>query len=301
MGGRRPGGLGPGRGADGGPGAAAGADICTYMCVCVCTYIYIYIHIFLLLIIVIKLTIILIFIIILIRWLQQARRRHIQHRARPTLTTYNLGMTFFLPAVGQGQHWLLTTTTCKYDLRMPNTDDDAIQLILMLVTSTHHYRRLWQKHSFHASSCPAIQRQKPPSPPDLVRWQLASPSERFSGGVLFKGHWYWSMVREEQWETCRGGQTTQKAKMYLGDFWTPQPEQVLTFSLVKYHSEVGSQAQMSLRSSGYSSPHLAPCSASRQHWPPEDEFTYSVVIKACEQTANLQEAATPDARRSKCV
>ena len=38
--------------------------------------------------------------------------------------------------------------------------------------------------------------------------------------------------REEQWETCRGGQTTQKAKLYLGDLWTSQPEQVLPFSLM---------------------------------------------------------------------
>ena len=40
-------------------------------------------------------------------------------------------------------------------------------------------------------------------------------------------------LREEQWETCRGGQTNQKAKIDLGDFRTSQPEQVLTFSLEK--------------------------------------------------------------------
>ena len=32
-----------------------------------------------------------------------------------------------------------------------------------------------------------------------------------------------------------GGQTTQKANIYLGDFWTSQPEQVVTFSLMTYH------------------------------------------------------------------
>ena len=34
---------------------------------------------------------------------------------------------------------------------------------------------------------------------------------------------------------AEGGQTTQKANMYLGDFCTSQPEQVLTFSLMTYH------------------------------------------------------------------
>ena len=58
-------------------------------------------------------------------------------------------------------------------------------------------------------------------------------------------------------KTCRGGQTTQKANIYLGDFWTSQPEHVLMFSLVKYHQEASSEAQISLRRSRYSSPHLA--------------------------------------------
>ena len=74
----------------------------------------------------------------------------------------------------------------------------------------------------------------------------------------------WDYLREEQWETCRGGQTTQKANIYFGDFGTSQPEQVLTFSLVKYHWEVSSEAQISLRRFRYSSPHLAPRTASRQ-------------------------------------
>ena len=34
---------------------------------------------------------------------------------------------------------------------------------------------------------------------------------------------------EVQGETCRGGQTTQKADIYLGDFWTSQPEQLIVF------------------------------------------------------------------------
>ena len=40
---------------------------------------------------------------------------------------------------------------------------------------------------------------------------------------------------EQQGEPCRGGQTTQKTKIYLGDFWTSQPEQVLTFSLMIHY------------------------------------------------------------------
>ena len=51
---------------------------------------------------------------------------------------------------------------------------------------------------------------------------------------------------------------------YFGDFLTSQPEQVWTFSLVTNLWEVSSEAKMSLRSSGYSSPHLAPRTASRQ-------------------------------------
>ena len=70
--------------------------------------------------------------------------------------------------------------------------------------------------------------------------------------------------REEQWETCRGGQTTQKANIYLGDFWTSLPAQVWTFSLMTYHWEVSSEAQVFLRRSRYSSPHLAPYTASCQ-------------------------------------
>ena len=65
-------------------------------------------------------------------------------------------------------------------------------------------------------------------------------------------------------EPCRGGQTTQKAKIYLGDFWTSQSEQFLKLSLMKHQWEVSSEAQISPRSSGYSSPHLAPRTASRQ-------------------------------------
>ena len=38
-------------------------------------------------------------------------------------------------------------------------------------------------------------------------------------------------VREEQCRAMKGGQTTQKAKLYLGGFWTSQPEQFLTPSL----------------------------------------------------------------------
>ena len=49
----------------------------------------------------------------------------------------------------------------------------------------------------------------------------------------------------------------------LGDLWTSQPEQVLTCSLMKYHREVSSEARISLRRSRYSSPHLAPRTASR--------------------------------------
>ena len=69
-----------------------------------------------------------------------------------------------------------------------------------------------------------------------------------------------TQIGEEQWETCRGGQTTQN----LRDVWTSQPEQVLPFSLMTYHWEVRSEAQISLRISGYSSPHQAPRTASRQ-------------------------------------
>ena len=42
-------------------------------------------------------------------------------------------------------------------------------------------------------------------------------------------------IREEQCRAMKGGQTAQKANRYLGDFWTYQPEHVLTFSLMKYH------------------------------------------------------------------
>ena len=55
------------------------------------------------------------------------------------------------------------------------------------------------------------------------------------------------------------GQTTQKAEKYLGDVWTSQRlEHVLTFSLVTDIGGVRSEARISLRSSGYSSPHPAP-------------------------------------------
>ena len=45
-----------------------------------------------------------------------------------------------------------------------------------------------------------------------------------------------------------------EGKIYLGDFGTSQPEQVLMCSLMKYYSEVSSEAQISLRRSRYSSP-----------------------------------------------
>ena len=87
-----------------------------------------------------------------------------------------------------------------------------------------------------------------------------------------------SKVREEQWETCRGGQTTQKAKLYIGNLLTSQPERVLTFSLVNNIREVSSEAKTSLRSSGYSSPYLAPRTAPRQQRQgcrPQGLFGYS--------------------------
>ena len=62
---------------------------------------------------------------------------------------------------------------------------------------------------------------------------------------MFAGDCQGRAVRAMQ----RGGQTTQKAKTYLGDFWTSRPEHVLSFSLMKYHREVSSEAQLSLRSS----------------------------------------------------
>ena len=37
--------------------------------------------------------------------------------------------------------------------------------------------------------------------------------------------------REEQCRAMKGGQTTQKANIYLGDFCTTQPEQVSHFPL----------------------------------------------------------------------
>ena len=53
-------------------------------------------------------------------------------------------------------------------------------------------------------------------------------------------------------QSHEGVQTTQKAKIYLGGVWTSQSDQVLTFSLMKYHSEVSSEAKLSLRRSRYS-------------------------------------------------
>ena len=41
-------------------------------------------------------------------------------------------------------------------------------------------------------------------------------------------------VREEQRRAMKGGQTTQKAKLYLGDVWTSQSEQFLKFPLMTY-------------------------------------------------------------------
>ena len=63
--------------------------------------------------------------------------------------------------------------------------------------------------------------------------------------------------REEQWETCRGGQTTRKVNIYLGDFWTSQPEQVLTLFPCEQYLGSEIQTQISLRTSRYSSPHPA--------------------------------------------
>ena len=85
-------------------------------------------------------------------------------------------------------------------------------------------------------------------------------------------------LREEQWEICRGGQTTQKAEICLGYFWTSQPEQVLTFSLMICHWEVSSETQSSLRSSRYSSPHLAPRTASRQYIILHDTILYYTIL-----------------------
>ena len=61
-----------------------------------------------------------------------------------------------------------------------------------------------------------------------------------------------------------GARPPRRQNMHLGDFWASQPEQVLTFSLMKYHGGVSSEARTSLRRSRYSSPHLAPRAASRQ-------------------------------------
>ena len=36
-------------------------------------------------------------------------------------------------------------------------------------------------------------------------------------------------------EPCRGGQTAQKANIYLGEIWTSYSEQFLICSLMKYH------------------------------------------------------------------
>ena len=48
-----------------------------------------------------------------------------------------------------------------------------------------------------------------------------------------------------------------RRRKYISVTWTSRPEQVLTFCLVKYHGEVSPEAQISLRRSRYSSPHLA--------------------------------------------
>ena len=88
-----------------------------------------------------------------------------------------------------------------------------------------------------------------------MRWSQLAACPRWVG---------FSVISGEQWETCRRGQTTQKANMYLGDFWTSQPEQVVTFFFMNYHWEMSSEANISLRRSRYSSPHLAPRTASRQ-------------------------------------
>ena len=77
--------------------------------------------------------------------------------------------------------------------------------------------------------------------------------------------WPWhSPVQGRAVRDRQGGQITHKAKIYLGDVWMSQSKQVLTISLMKHHREVSSEAQISLRSSGYSSAHLAPRTASRQ-------------------------------------
>ena len=43
------------------------------------------------------------------------------------------------------------------------------------------------------------------------------------------------LLREEQCRAMKGGQTTQKANIYLGDVWTSQSEQFLVFPLVRNH------------------------------------------------------------------
>ena len=56
----------------------------------------------------------------------------------------------------------------------------------------------------------------------------------------------------------RGPDHPECKHVYLGDFWTSQPEQVLTLSLMEYHRAVSSEVPISLRRSRYSSPHVAP-------------------------------------------
>ena len=60
---------------------------------------------------------------------------------------------------------------------------------------------------------------------EICSWRVHQTLDAASAVLIKK------TVREEQWETCRGGQTTLKAKIYLGDFWTSRPEQVLKFPL----------------------------------------------------------------------
>ena len=90
------------------------------------------------------------------------------------------------------------------------------------------------------------------------------------------GFWHWHLSEQFLWQFCgelrRFAETVifhfKMANKYCGDLQRRRiranPEQVSTFSLVKYHWEAGSEAQTSLRRSRYSSAHPALRTASRQ-------------------------------------
>ena len=76
-----------------------------------------------------------------------------------------------------------------------------------------------------------------------------------------------------------------RRRKYISVIFGPRPEQALMFSRMTYHREVSSEAQISLRRSRHSSPHLAPRTASRQI-----EQIWTCKLLACAQTLRLTSA-----------